>query len=69
MSTEIIERGTSLVASPTTGAIVGRQFYFIANTGIPNLENDRVVDPQKLEPVHIAVVSLDHGSGIRIPVS
>jgi sugar lactone lactonase YvrE len=58
-STEVIERGTPLVASPTTGAIVGRQFYFIANTGIPNLENDEIIDPQKLEPVHIAVASLD----------
>jgi len=59
MSTEVIERGTSLVASPTTGAVVGRQFYFIANTGIPNLENYKVVDLQKLEPVHIAVASLE----------
>jgi hypothetical protein len=46
------------VSDPTTGAVLGDNFYFIANTGIYNLEDDKVVDPAKLEPVHIAVVAL-----------
>ena len=33
-------------------------FYFIANTGIYNLD-DKIVDPKKLQPVHIAVVELN----------
>ena len=31
----------------------------MANTGIANLENDKIVDASKLEPVHIAVVALE----------
>jgi hypothetical protein len=57
--TEIMEHRTPLVSFPTTGAIAGENFYFIANTGIGNLENDKIVDPAKLEPIHIAVVSLN----------
>jgi hypothetical protein len=49
---------TPLVSFPTTGAIAGGRFYFIANTGIANLKDDKIVDPRKLEPVLIAVVSL-----------
>ena len=40
------------------GAILDDNFYFIANTGIYNLENDKIADPAELEPVHIAVVPL-----------
>ena len=57
-SAEILERGTSLVSFPTTGAIVDGRFYFIANTGIGNLNDDQIVDPGKLEPIQIAVVPL-----------
>jgi hypothetical protein len=57
-STDVLERGTALVSSTTTGAIVGSDLYFIANTGIPNLVDDKIVDRRKLEPVHIAVVPL-----------
>jgi hypothetical protein len=56
---KVLERGTPLVSDPTTGAIVGDTFYFIANTGISNLEDDRIVDPTKLEPVRIASVRLN----------
>ena len=35
------------------------KFYFISNTGIANLNDDKVVDPKKLEPIHISVVSLE----------
>lgn len=55
---ETLEYGTDLVSDPTTGAVLGNSFYFIANTGIYNLDDDKIVDPAKLEPVHIAVVAL-----------
>ena len=57
-ASEVLERGTELVNDPTTGAIFQGHFYFMANTGIYNLENDKIVDVSKLEPVHIAVVAL-----------
>jgi hypothetical protein len=37
---------------------MGGKFYFIANTGIANYKDGRVVDPSKLEPIHIAVLQL-----------
>jgi len=46
------------VTDPTTGAILGDRFYFIGNTGIYNLEDDKIVDPAKLEAVQLAVVAL-----------
>lgn len=58
IASETLEYRSDLVSDPTTGAILGDTFYFIANTGIYNLEHDKIVDPAKLQPVHIAVVSL-----------
>jgi sugar lactone lactonase YvrE len=60
-SSEVLERGTELVKNPTTGAILDEQFYFIADTGIDNLDSDgKIVDITKLdEPLHIAVVPLN----------
>jgi hypothetical protein len=58
ISLEIFERGTPLVSDPTTAAILGSNFYFIANTGIYNLKDDTIIDPAKLEPIHIAIVPL-----------
>lgn len=57
-ASETLEYRTALISDPTTGAILGDNFYFIANTGIYNFEDDTIVDPSKLEPVHIAVVPL-----------
>jgi len=57
-SSEVLERGTEMVKNPTTGAIFEGNFYFMANTGIQNLEHDKIVDEGKLEPVQIAVVAL-----------
>jgi hypothetical protein len=57
-ASETLEYHTDLVSDPTTGAILNGAFYFIANTGIYNLRDDKIVDPAKLEPVHIAVVPL-----------
>lgn len=56
---KVLERGTPLVSFPTTGAIRGNQFYYIANTGIGNYDDGKIVDPAKLEPVHIAAVPLE----------
>jgi len=56
---EILERGTDLVKDPTTGAIFEGKFYFMANTGIDNLDDDKIIDESKLEPVQIAVVPLE----------
>jgi hypothetical protein len=57
-SSKTLEYRTPLVSFPTTGAVAGENFYYIANTGIANLQDDKIVDPAKLEPVHIAVVPL-----------
>jgi hypothetical protein len=59
-STEVLERGTPLVSDPTTGAILGSNFYYIANTSIFNLDEGtgKIIDPAKLEPIHIAVLRL-----------
>jgi sugar lactone lactonase YvrE len=57
-ASEILEDRTDLVSDPTTGAVLGDNFYFIANTGINNLEDDKIVDPAKLESVHVAVVAV-----------
>jgi hypothetical protein len=59
ISSAVLEYRTNLVDFPTTGAIVDDDFYFIANTGIGNLEHGRIVDRAKLEPVRIAVVKLN----------
>ena len=58
-SSEVLERGTDMVRDPTTGAIWGGKFYFMANTGIDNLDNGRIVNRTKLEPLRIAVLSLE----------
>jgi hypothetical protein len=57
-SSDVLEYRTPLVDFPTTGAVVGDTFYFIANTGIGNLQDGRIVDPAKLEPVHVGAVPL-----------
>lgn len=57
-ATTVLERGTSLTTLPTTGAIVGADFYFISNSQIDNEREGRIVDPGKLEPVRIGVVRL-----------
>ena len=56
---KVLEKGTPLVSSPTTGAIRGSEFYYMANTSIDNYDDGKIIDPAKLEPVHIAVVPLE----------
>jgi hypothetical protein len=57
-SSETLERGTEMVRDPTTGAILDGKFYFMANTGIENLDSGKIADPMKLQPLQIAVLSL-----------
>src|SRR5436189_3572534 len=49
-STEILEHRTRLVSFPTTAAIAGGNFYFISNTGIANLRDDKIIDPKNSNP-------------------
>ena len=54
----VLEFRTTLSVLPTTGAIRGSDFYFIANSQIDNLNGDKILDVTRLEPVRIAVVHL-----------
>ncbi len=54
----VLENKSDLVTSPTTGAVLGSNFYFISNTQLPNFHDGKIVDPAKLEPVHISVLQL-----------
>ena len=56
---EVLEYRSDFVELPTTGAIAEGKFYFICNSQIDNLRDEKIVDPSKLEPVRIAVVSLE----------
>jgi len=56
--TVVLESRSSLTTLPTTGAIKGSDFYFIANSQIDNMNDDKVLDPTRLERVRIAAVHL-----------
>jgi hypothetical protein len=56
--TTVLENRSMLTSSPTTGAIDGDKFYFIANSQIDNMRGDDIADVRKLEPVQIGVVEL-----------
>ena len=56
--TIVLENRTQFTVLPTTGAIRGNEFYFIANSQIDNLNGDKVMDVTRLAPVRIAVVAL-----------
>lgn len=56
--TTVLENRSPLVALPTTGAIKGNDFYFITNSQIDNLNDDKVLDPTRLERIRIAMVHL-----------
>jgi sugar lactone lactonase YvrE len=43
---------------PTTGAIRGEDFFYIANSQIDNLNGQRILDVTKMEPVRISVIKL-----------
>jgi sugar lactone lactonase YvrE len=54
----VLENRTQFTTLPTTGAIRGNDFYFIANSQIDNLNGDKIMDVTKLAAVRIAVVRL-----------
>lgn len=56
--TTVLENHTQFTTLPTTGAIRGNDFYFIANSQIDNLNGDKVMDVTKLAVVRIAAVRL-----------
>jgi hypothetical protein len=56
--TTILEDHTNLTVLPTTGAIRGSDFFFIANSQIDNMNNDKVMDVTKLEAIRVGVVRL-----------
>lgn len=56
--TTVLENRSNFTVLPTTGAIRGRDFYFISNSQIDNMSNDRVTDVTKLEVIRIGVVRL-----------
>jgi len=56
--TKVLENRTQFTTLPTTGAIRGNLFYFVANSQIDNLNDDKIMDVTALAPVRIAVVPL-----------
>lgn len=56
--TTVLENRTNFTVLPTTGAIRGSDFYFIANSQVDNLNNDKVMDVTSLEVARIGVLRL-----------
>lgn len=55
---EVLERRNPWFDVPTTGAIVGREFYYIANSQLHNFDKGRIISREKLRPVQILKVKL-----------
>jgi hypothetical protein len=56
--TTVLENRSNLLALPTTGAIRGSDFFFISNSQIDNMNNDKVMDVTRLEAIRIGVLRL-----------
>jgi hypothetical protein len=56
--TTVLENRSNLCVLPTTGAIRGSDFFFIANSQIDNMNNDKVMDVTRLEAIRIGVLRL-----------
>jgi DNA-binding beta-propeller fold protein YncE len=56
--TTILENRSNFCVLPTTGAIRGSDFFFIANSQIDNMNNDKVMDVTRLEVIRIGVLRL-----------
>lgn len=54
----VLENRTNFTVLPTTGAIKGADFYFIANSQIDNLNDDKVMDVTKLQAIRIGLLRL-----------
>jgi len=55
---KVLETRSPQSVLPTTGAIHGNDFYFIVNSQVDNLNDDKVLDATRLERVRIAMVHL-----------
>jgi hypothetical protein len=56
--TTVLENRSHFCILPTTGAIRGSDFFFIANSQIDNMNNDKVMDTTRLEVIRIGVLRL-----------
>ena len=56
--TTVLENRSKFCVLPTTGAIRGSDFFFIANSQIDNMNNDKVMDVTRLEVIRIGVLRL-----------
>ncbi len=54
----VLERGHTAFEIPTTGAVAGDSYYFIANSQLRALGPDGVKDPEKRRPVEILKIDL-----------
>jgi len=55
---EVLERGNPLFDTPTTGAVAGGAFYFVANSQLHNYGAKGIVDRGKLRPISILKLKL-----------
>jgi hypothetical protein len=55
---EVLERGNPLFDVPTTGAVAGGTFYFIANSQLHNYGAKGIVDRAKLRPISMLKLKL-----------
>lgn len=53
LSQDILARAGKHLEDPTTGALLGSKFYFIANSGIPYWQGGKVTNPDALRPTAI----------------
>lgn len=56
--TTVLENRSRFCAFPTTGAIRGADFFFIANSQIDNLNDGKVMDITRLEPTRVGALHL-----------
>ena len=56
--TTVLENRTHFCVLPTTGAIEGSDFFFIANSQIDNMNDGKVMDVTRLEPARVGVLRL-----------
>lgn len=54
----VLENHSRFCAFPTTGAIRGSDFFFIANSQIDDLNDGKVMDVTRLEPTRVGVLHL-----------
>jgi sugar lactone lactonase YvrE len=56
--TTVLENRSNFCVLPTTGAIRGSDFFFIGNSQIDNMNNDKVMDVTRLEVIRVGVLRL-----------